>query len=49
VIAGRHDDSKSPGPRGMSPEEFRGGRDLIEQKVSELIEVLTDEPPEVNS
>ena len=29
-------------------EEFRGVRDLIEQKVSELIASLTAESPEVN-
>jgi hypothetical protein len=32
----------------MSPEEFRGVRDLIEQKVSDLIASLTTESPEVN-
>lgn len=48
VIAGRRDDWQIPDPRDMSPEEFRGVRDLIEQKVSELIASLTAESPEVN-
>lgn len=48
VVAGRRDDWKIPDPRDMSPEEFRGVRDLIEQKVSELIASLTAESPEVN-
>jgi protein-tyrosine-phosphatase len=48
VIAGRRDDWQIPDPRDMSPEEFRGVRDLIEQKVSDLIASLTTESPEVN-
>ncbi|MGB8853189.1 MAG: arsenate reductase ArsC [Pirellulales bacterium] len=47
VIAGRRDDWKIPDPRGMSPEEFRGVRDLIEKKVCELLASLGDESPEV--
>lgn len=48
VVAGRRDDWRIPDPRDMSPEEFRGVRDLIEQKVSDLIASLTAESPEVN-
>ena len=40
VIAGRREDWKIPDPRDMTPEEFRGVRDLIERKVQELIASL---------
>ena len=49
VIAGRRDDWKIPDPRDMSPEEFRGVRDLIERKVRELVASLTAEAPEMNT
>lgn len=45
VIADRRDDWKIPDPRDMSPEEFRGVRDLIERKVIELLATLADEAP----
>ncbi len=48
VVAGRRDDWKIPDPRDMSPEEFRGVRDLIERKVIELVASLTAESPEAN-
>jgi hypothetical protein len=32
------------GPRDMTPEEFRGIRDLIEQKVKDLLAVLDATP-----
>lgn len=37
VLAGRREDWQIPDPREMSPEEFRGVRDLIEKKVRELL------------
>lgn len=40
VIARRRVDWKIPDPRDMSPEEFRGVRDLIEAKVKELLATL---------
>ena len=40
VIAGRREDWQIPDPREMSPEEFRGVRDLIEAKVRELLAAL---------
>lgn len=40
VHAGRREDWQIPDPREMSPEEFRGVRDLIEKKVRELLSSL---------
>ena len=40
VIARRRVDWKIPDPRDMTPEEFRGVRDLIEAKVKELLATL---------
>jgi protein-tyrosine-phosphatase len=40
VLAGRRVDWKIPDPRDMSPEEFRGVRDLIEAKVKDLLASL---------
>ena len=40
VLAGRRVDWKIPDPRDMTPEEFRGVRDLIEAKVKELLATL---------
>jgi arsenate reductase len=40
VNAGRREDWQIPDPREMSPEEFRGVRDLIEMKVRELLAAL---------
>ena len=37
VLAARREDWQIPDPREMSPEEFRGVRDLIEKKVLELL------------
>ncbi|WP_439629934.1 arsenate reductase ArsC [Gemmata sp.] len=40
VKATRRVDWQIPDPRDMTPEQFRGVRDLIEQKVKELIATL---------
>lgn len=40
VIAGRREDWQIPDPREMSPEEFRGVRDLIENNVQKLLASL---------
>lgn len=40
VLARRRVDWKIPDPRDMSPEEFRGVRDLIESKVKDLLASL---------
>jgi protein-tyrosine-phosphatase len=40
VHANRRLDWQIPDPRDMTPEEFRGVRDLIEAKVKELIAML---------
>ena len=40
VIAARREDWQIPDPREMSPEEFRGVRDLIEKKVLALLASL---------
>lgn len=40
VLADRRIDWKIPDPRDMTPEEFRGVRDLIGQKVKELLAEL---------
>jgi len=40
VVAKQRVDWKIPDPREMSPEEFRGVRDLIERQVKSLIEQL---------
>ena len=40
VLAKDRVDWKIPDPRDMTPEEFRGVRDLIESKVKELLEYL---------
>jgi protein-tyrosine-phosphatase len=42
VIAGRREDWKIPDPRDMTPEQFRGVRDLIERKVRELLASLDE-------
>jgi len=44
VKAGRRVDWKIPDPRDMTPEEFRGVRDLIESKVKDLLAALAAEP-----
>jgi arsenate reductase len=44
VLAGRREDWKIPDPRDMTPEEFRGVRDLIERKVKELLASLDETP-----
>lgn len=44
VQAGRRIDWAIPDPRDMSPEEFRGVRDLIGRKVKELLATLADTP-----
>lgn len=41
VLAERRVDWKIPDPRDMTPEQFRGVRDLIESKVKELIGELS--------
>ena len=41
VLAKQRVDWKIPDPREMSPEEFRGVRDLIERQVKSLIEQLS--------
>ena len=40
VLAGRREDWQIPDPREMSPEEFRGVRDLVEKKVLALLASL---------
>lgn len=40
VLAKKREEWKIPDPRDMTPEEFRGVRDLIELKVKELIATL---------
>jgi arsenate reductase len=40
VLAARREDWQIPDPREMSPEEFRGVRDLIEKKVLALLDSL---------
>lgn len=40
VNAKRREDWQIPDPRDMSPEQFRGVRDLIESKVKQLLESL---------
>ena len=40
VRAKRREDWAIPDPRGLPPEQFRGVRDLIEQKVRELLAAL---------
>jgi len=40
VRANRREDWQIPDPRDMTPEQFRGVRDLIEQKVKDLLAVL---------
>ena len=44
VIAGRREDWQIPDPRDMSPEEFRGVRDLIRDKVLALLASLEAVP-----
>jgi len=41
VLAKQRVDWKIPDPRDMTPEEFRGVRDLIESKVKGLLQSLT--------
>ncbi|MFM8705035.1 MAG: arsenate reductase ArsC [Planctomycetia bacterium] len=40
VLAGRREDWQIPDPREMSPEEFRGVRNVIEKKVLALLSSL---------
>jgi protein-tyrosine-phosphatase len=40
VLAARREDWQIPDPRAMSPEEFRGVRDLIRRKVVALLDSL---------
>ena len=40
VLAGRREDWKIPDPRDMTPDEFRGVRDLVESKVKDLLASL---------
>jgi protein-tyrosine-phosphatase len=40
VLAGLREDWQIPDPREMSPDEFRGVRDLIEKKVVALLSSL---------
>lgn len=40
VLAGRREDWQIPDPREMSPDDFRGVRDLIEKKVLALLPSL---------
>jgi arsenate reductase len=40
VLARRRVDWQIPDPRDMTPDEFRGVRDLIESKVKELVDTL---------
>ena len=40
VLAARREDWQIPDPREISPEEFRGVRDLIQKKVLELLDFL---------
>jgi len=40
VLASRREDWQIPDPRDMTPEQFRGVRDLIERKVKDLLDVL---------
>jgi protein-tyrosine-phosphatase len=42
VRAGQRVDWKIPDPRDMTPEQFRGVRDLIERKVRELLASLDE-------
>lgn len=42
VVARRREDWRIPDPRDMSPQEFRGVRDLIEAKVCELLASFDD-------
>jgi arsenate reductase len=44
VLADRRVDWKIPDPRDMTPEQMRGVRDLIEQKVKELLASLDATP-----
>ena len=44
VRADQRVDCKIPDPRDMTPEEFRGVRDLIEQKVKDLLADLEATP-----
>jgi len=41
VLANERIDWQIPDPRDMTPEEFRGVRDLIESKVKQLVDKLT--------
>lgn len=40
VLTKRREDWKIPDPREMTPDQFRGVRDLIEEKVKELIATM---------
>ena len=41
--AGHREDWGIPDPKQMPPEQFRGVRDLIEAKVKELLERLSEQ------
>lgn len=43
VLAERRVDWRIPDPRDMTPEEFRGVRDLIERKVQDLLRELEED------
>src|SRR4051794_6580050 len=43
VLAKRREEWQIPDPRDMTPDDFRGVRNLIETKVKELIETLEKE------
>jgi protein-tyrosine-phosphatase len=42
VLAHRREDWQIPDPRDMTPDQFRGVRDLIETKVRQLLATLED-------
>jgi arsenate reductase len=44
VLASQRVDWKIPDPRDMTPEQFRSVRDLIEQKVKDLLATLAATP-----
>jgi protein-tyrosine-phosphatase len=44
VRAAQREDWQIPDPRDMTPEQFRGVRDLIERKVKDLLAALAATP-----
>ena len=44
VLAERREEWQIPDPRDMTPEQFRGVRDLIERKVRDLLATLEANP-----